>query len=103
MISIYLFQLIKLMNNSMGLWLRQSKNGVERPELKESVIYYIGVKTKVVRAPVEVANKISDMLGMFNKIKSLVNSWDERISEAASKSATGKPSPKYERAIEPLK
>ena len=64
---------------------------------------YIGVKTKVVRAPVEVANKISDMLGMFNKIKSLVNSWDERISEAASKSATGKPSPKYERAIELLK
>lgn len=62
--------------------------------------YGTGVRTKVVRVPESVAENIKDILESFEKIKNLVDNWDEQINNAATKSKYGKPSPRYEKAVE---
>lgn len=59
-----------------------------------------GCTTKVVRVPVTVAANIKDILDNFEAIKELVDDWENRIDVAAESSKYGKPSPRYEKAME---
>jgi hypothetical protein len=65
--------------------------------------YGTGVKTRTVRVPETVADNIADILKSFDDIKSVVDSWDGEVASAALRSAKGKPSPRYEKAMEILK
>jgi hypothetical protein len=64
--------------------------------------YGVGRKTKVVRVPVEVADNIVEILASFESIKQLVDDWDERVEIAGERSTTGRPSPRYEKALQLL-
>ncbi len=64
--------------------------------------YGSGIKTKVVRVPEKIADNIVEILTNFEAIRGLVDDWDERVELAAGQSATGKPSPRYERAMQLL-
>ena len=61
-----------------------------------------GCKTKVVRVPQEVADNIQDILASFDGIKELVDHWEDKVDDSAEKSKYGKPSPRYEKAMELL-
>jgi hypothetical protein len=64
--------------------------------------YGVGRKTKVVRVPVEVADNIAPILASFDAIRAMVDDWDERVESAGERSTTGRPSPRYERALQLL-
>jgi hypothetical protein len=57
----------------------------------------------VVRVPEKIADNIAEILANFEGIRALVDDWDERVEQAGEKSTTGKPSPRYDRAIQMLK
>jgi len=65
--------------------------------------YGKGIKTKVVRVPETVADNIAEILAKFEQIKTFVDEWDKTISQAAEHSKTGKPSPRYDKAVTMLK
>jgi hypothetical protein len=65
--------------------------------------YGTGIKTKVVRVPVTVADNIVEVLAAFEQIKVLVDAWDDQVETAKAKSTVGKPSPRYEKAMQLLK
>jgi hypothetical protein len=65
--------------------------------------YGKGIKTKVVRVPETVADNIVEILETFERIKTFVDDWDKTIVEAAEHSKTGKPSPRYDKAVVMLK
>ncbi len=65
--------------------------------------YGTGCKTRVVRVPEKIADNIAEILANFEGIRALVDDWDERVEQAGEKSTTGKPSPRYDRAIQMLK
>jgi hypothetical protein len=65
--------------------------------------YGRGVKTKVVRVPLDVADNIADILEKFEQIKSFIDEWDRNIIEAGENSKSGKPSPRYDKAMVMLK
>lgn len=60
--------------------------------------YGTGVKTKVVRVPEPIADNIDEILAKFEQIKAFVDAWDKQIEDAANKSSTGQPSPRYDKA-----
>lgn len=64
--------------------------------------YGTGVKTKVVRVPEKIADNISQILLKFDQIRVVVDSWEDKVELAAQKSSTGKPSPRYEQAMQLL-
>lgn len=59
-----------------------------------------GCTTKVVRVPVKVADNIKDILDSFEAIRELVDDWESKIEDAANNSKYGKPSPRYEKAMQ---
>jgi hypothetical protein len=64
--------------------------------------YGSGVKTKVVRVPEAVGNNIVEVLAAFEQIKVLVDAWDNQVETAKAKSTVGRPSPRYEKAMQLL-
>ena len=80
---------------------RQNKGG--RPKgIPRQGRYGLGVETKTVRVPKAIADNIAEILKAFEGVRELIDEWGEKIDDAASKSSTGKPSPRYERAVELL-
>jgi hypothetical protein len=65
--------------------------------------YGKGVKTRVVRVPETVADNIAEILAKFEQIKFFVDEWDKTIIEASENSKSGKPSPRYDKAMVMLK
>jgi hypothetical protein len=61
-----------------------------------------GCKTKVVRVPETVADNIVEILASFEAVKELVDHWEDKLGDSAEKSKYGKPSPRYQKAIELL-
>lgn len=51
--------------------------------------YGLGVKTKVVRVPVAVADNIQEILASFEAIKTACDTWADEMDEATLKSKTG--------------
>jgi hypothetical protein len=56
----------------------------------------------VVRVPEKIADNIAEILANFEGIRALVDDWDERVEQAGEQSTTGKPSPRYDRAMQLL-
>ena len=76
--------------------------GGRPPGIPREGKYGLGVKTKLVRVPVELAPKIPLILSSHESIKMAIVDWELRIQESAKKSKHGIPSPRYEKAIELL-
>ncbi|NET03105.1 MAG: hypothetical protein F6K62_17855 [Sphaerospermopsis sp. SIO1G2] len=82
---------------------QENKKGRGRPSgIPREGKYGTGKKTKVVRVPVEVADNIPEILDKFEQIKCFVDSWDYQIEMAAQSSSKGKPSPRYDKAMDML-
>jgi hypothetical protein len=64
--------------------------------------YGMGCKTRVVRVPEAIADNIAEILASFDAIRVLADDWDDRIEVSAENSITGKPSPRYDRAVQLL-
>jgi hypothetical protein len=77
-----------------------SKRRGRPPGIPREGTYGTGVRTRVVRVPAAVADNIVEVLAAFEQIKVLVDAWDITIADATSKSTVGKPSPRYEKAIQ---
>lgn len=79
---------------------KQSKGRGGRPTgIPREGRYGMGVKTKVCRVPVDVADNIADILATFEQIKLTVDAWESKIEDVAAESKHGKPSPRYEQAL----
>lgn len=62
--------------------------------------YGTGIKTKIVRVPVGVADNIQDILQSFEAIKLVVDSWDEKIDGAIANSKRQNEIPaRYDQAV----
>ncbi len=79
------------------------KRGRGRPKgIGREGNYGTGVKTKLVRVPISIANDIPEILATFEQIKVFVGAWDTQIKDAALQSSTGQAPPRYDKAIEML-
>lgn len=61
--------------------------------------YGTGVKTKTVRVPEYQADRIDAVFKNLEQVKVLIESWELKISQAASESKTGSSPRTYEQAV----
>lgn len=73
------------------------------PGIKREGTYGSGVKTKVVRVPADIADRMPEILATFELIKVFVDAWEEEMEENKKISSVGKLSPRYEKALLMLK
>lgn len=70
----------------------QCKKRGRPPGIAREGTYGLGVKTKVVRLPIELANRAVEIIDTLDSIQSFIHAWEQECEEH-------KTSPRYDKAL----